>query len=69
MIGKIKNRKSMAFMALRVLGKVAVVALQVIASFASDERTKPRYTAEKAQQLHEDGVITGTEFARHIHGN
>ncbi|HAT7052173.1 hypothetical protein SDC14_14615 [Legionella pneumophila serogroup 1] len=69
MIGKIKNRKSMAFMALRVLGKVSVVTLQVIASLASDEGTQPRYTAGKAQQLHEDGVITGNEFAQHIHGD
>lgn len=68
MIGKIKNRKSMAFMALRILGKVAVVALQVIASFASDER-KPRYSAAKAQQLYDDGLISGSEYARHIHGD
>ncbi|HAT8692492.1 TPA: hypothetical protein F8S02_02285 [Legionella pneumophila] len=69
MIGKIKNRKSMAFMALRILGKVAVVALQVIASFASDERNKPRYSAAKAQQLYDDGLISGSEYARHIHGD
>lgn len=69
MIGKIKNRKSMAFMALRILGKVAVVVLQVIASFASDERTKPRYPAAKAQQLYDDGLISGAEYARHIQGD
>ncbi|MCE3045373.1 hypothetical protein [Legionella sp. 16cNR16C] len=68
MIGKNSNRKSMAFTALRVLGKVAIAALQVIASFASDSRAKPRYTAGKAQQLYEEGAISGTEFARHIHG-
>ena len=69
MIGKIKNRKSMAFMALRILGTGAVVALQVIASFASDKDKKTRLTAGKAQQLYEDGVISGIEFAKHIHGD
>lgn len=69
MIGKIKNRKSMAFVALRILGKVAIVVLQVIVSFASDERTKPRYSAAKAQQLYDDGLISGSEYARHIHGD
>lgn len=69
MTGKSKNRKSMAFMALRVLGKVVVIALQVIASFASDERTKPRYPAAKAQQLYDDGLISGEEYARHIMGD
>ncbi|HAT8966741.1 TPA: hypothetical protein JBA93_08470 [Legionella pneumophila subsp. pneumophila] len=69
MIGNIKNRKSMAFMALRVLGKVAVVALQVITSFASDERKRPRYSAAKAQQLYDDVLISGSECARHIHGD
>ncbi|ARB90765.1 hypothetical protein A6J40_00485 [Legionella longbeachae] len=69
MIGNIKNRKSMAFMALRVLGKVAVVALQVITSFASDERKRPRYSAAKAKQLYDDGLISGSEYARHIHGD
>lgn len=69
MIGKIKNRKSMAFMALRILGKVFIFALRVIAILVSDGQSKPRYTAGKAQQLHDDGLITGTEFARHIHGD
>lgn len=69
MTGKIKNRKSMAFMALRVLGKVAVVTLQVIASFASDKRTKIRYPAAKAQQLYDDRLISGAEYARHIYGD
>ncbi|KTC76166.1 hypothetical protein Lbir_0235 [Legionella birminghamensis] len=68
MIGKNRNHKSMTFTALRILGNVVVVALQVIASFASDSRGKPRYTAGKAQQLYEEGAISGTELARHIHG-
>ncbi|MBA2649174.1 MAG: hypothetical protein H0U75_06155 [Legionella sp.] len=69
MIRKIKNRKPLAFRTLKVLWKVFVLALQVVASFASEERPKDRYTAAKAQQLYEDGAISGTEFARHIHGD
>lgn len=69
MIEQIKNHKSMAFKALRVLRKVAFVALQVIASLTSDGKAKPRYTAGKAQQLYKDGAITGSEFARHVHGD
>ena len=69
MIGKIKNRKSMALMALKILGEITVVTLQVITSFASDERTKIRYPAAKAQQLYDDGLISGAEYARHIYGD
>lgn len=69
MTGKIKQHKSMAFVALSILGKVAVITLQVIASFASDRETKARYPAEKAQQLYDDGLITGAEYARHIQGD
>jgi hypothetical protein len=69
MVRNIKSRKSIVFMALSILWKFALLVLQVIISFASDERSKPRYTAAKAQQLYEDGVITGSEYARHIHGD
>lgn len=68
MSGNIKSRKSMAFMALRILWKLVILSLQVIASFASDGRSKPRYTAGKAQQLYEEDAITGSEYAKCIHG-
>ncbi|MDI1351861.1 MAG: hypothetical protein PSV35_03685 [bacterium] len=68
MIRNIKNRKSMAFMALRILWKFALLSLQVFAALASDDRSKPRYTAGKAQQLYEEDAISGTEYAKNIHG-
>ncbi|PJE14662.1 hypothetical protein [Legionella sp.] len=68
MIENIKSRKSMAFMALRILWKLVILSLQVIASFASDGQSKPRYTAGKAQQLYEEDAITGSEYAKCIHG-
>lgn len=68
MINKIESHKSMAITALKFLWKFSILALQVIASFASDEPTKRRYTAGKAQQLYEEDSISGTEFSKHIHG-
>ncbi|EHL32588.1 hypothetical protein LDG_5179 [Legionella drancourtii LLAP12] len=52
-----------------MLGKVSMIALQVIVAFASDDDKKTRLTAGKARQLYEDGVISGAEFAEHIHGD
>ncbi|WP_133137185.1 hypothetical protein [Legionella rowbothamii] len=68
MIRNIKSRKSMAFMALKILWKFAFLTLQAIASFASDDRSKTRYIAGKAQQLYEEDAISGSEYAKSIHG-
>jgi hypothetical protein len=69
MIKNIKNRKSMAFMALRILWNFSLLILGAIATLASDKRYKPRYPAAKAQQLYEDGVISGAEYTWHIFGD
>jgi hypothetical protein len=69
MIKHFKNRKSMAFRALRILWNFSLLVLQAMASFTSDERSKPRYPAAKAQQLYDDGAISGAEYARHILGD
>ncbi|HFL2715785.1 TPA: hypothetical protein ACGWTM_002973 [Legionella pneumophila] len=55
--------------AAKIIGKIFILALDVIAVMASDEKKKPQYTAIKATQLYEDGLISGTEFAENIHGN
>lgn len=69
MIRNIKPAQSLVFKGLKMFGKVSVQALHTIAAFASDESPKPRLTAGKAQQLYEDGAISGTELAEHIHGD
>ncbi|MFT4059661.1 MAG: hypothetical protein QM652_08945 [Legionella sp.] len=69
MIRNIKTPQSKAFKALKMLGKMSVIALQVIVAFASDDEKKTRLTAGKARQLYEDGVISGAEFSEHIHGD
>jgi hypothetical protein len=69
MIRNIKSRKSIALMALRVIWKFALLFLQVVASFASDEKSKPRYTALKAQELYDDGLISMVELNKSIHPN
>lgn len=63
------RNKSTVFKVLKMLGKMSLIALQVIVVFASDEGKKTRLTAGKARQLYEDGVISGTEFAEHIQGD
>lgn len=68
MIKNIKSRKSMAFMALRILWKFALLSLRVFVALASDDRSKPRYTAGKAQQLYEEDAISGIQYAKNIHG-
>ena len=69
MIRKMKQPKSLNLRVLSVLGKLFIFTLRVLVSFIPDERIKVRYTAAKAQQLYEDGVITGSEFAKHIDGD
>ncbi|HHT9790650.1 TPA: hypothetical protein ACT9GV_000159 [Legionella pneumophila] len=54
---------------MKTLGKISLLALQAIAAFASDEKDKPHYVAGKATELYEDGAISGSEYARHIHGD
>lgn len=69
MISNIKSRKSMALTALSILGKLALLSLRIISSFASDKPSQSRYTTGKAQQLYEEGAITGSEYVRHIQGD
>jgi len=53
---------------LRLLFKVGVTLLSVIAAFASDER-KPRYTAIHAQELHDEDMISDQEYGRALRGH
>jgi len=69
MIRNTKPAQSTAFKALKMFGKLSVIALQVIVAFASDDDKKTRLTAGKARQLYDDGAISGAEFAEHIHGD
>ncbi|AMQ28367.1 TPA: hypothetical protein KKX32_000317 [Legionella pneumophila] len=69
MIRNANQTKSVVFNGLKILGKISLLALQAIAAFASDEKDKPQYVAVKATQLYEDGAISGSEYARHIHGD
>ncbi|WP_237758694.1 hypothetical protein [Legionella hackeliae] len=54
---------------MKIFGKISLLALQAIVVFASDEKDKPNYVAGKATELYEDGAISGSEHARHIHGD
>jgi hypothetical protein len=69
MIRNIKSRKSMAFSALRILWKLSLVFLQLIAAVASDDRSKPRYSALKAQALFDEGLISIDEYNQCVHGD
>ena len=65
------NSKKIAvgFKILQLLWKFVLVALKVAVVIASDKQPRSRYTAGKAQQLYEDGSISGTEYAKCIHGD
>ena len=69
MIRNIKSRKSMAFMALRVLWKMLLVLLKIVAILATGERSKPPYSTYKAQELFDDGLISIAEYNKSIHGS
>ncbi|KTD04430.1 hypothetical protein Lgee_0183 [Legionella geestiana] len=69
MIRNIKSRKSMAFSALRILWKLALVFLQLIATIASDDRSKPCHSALKAQALFDEGLISIDEYNKCVHGD
>ncbi|HAT1727735.1 TPA: hypothetical protein JBJ13_12320 [Legionella pneumophila] len=61
--------QSVVLKGLKILGKISLLVLQAIVAFASDEKDKPQYVAGKATELYEDGAISGSEYARHIHGD
>lgn len=67
MVEKIKLQQSMAFRALRILGKFVLVFIEIIASIASDSSSKPRYTASQAQELYDEGLISIAELNKSIH--
>lgn len=69
MIRNIKTCKSIALKLLGILWNLSLFTLRALISFASDEPSKIRYTAGKAQQLYEDGTISGSECARHLQGD
>lgn len=68
MIRKNNPTQSGVLKGLKIFGKISPLALQAIVAFASDEKDKPYYVAGKATELYEDGAISGSEYARHIHG-
>ncbi|MCW8405361.1 hypothetical protein [Legionella pneumophila] len=61
--------QSVVLKGLKILGKISLLALQAIVAFAFDEKDKPHYVAGKATELYEDGTISGSEYAKHIHGD
>ena len=58
--------KPMAFMALKILWKLSVFALQLIAAFASDKPSRKPYSALTAQHLHDEGLISDNEYAKSV---
>lgn len=66
MIRNIKSRKSMAFMALRILWKFGLFTLQFIIAFASDKPSRKRYSALTAQHFHDEGLISDKEYAKSV---
>ncbi|CZG77630.1 hypothetical protein SC029_10560 [Legionella pneumophila serogroup 1] len=69
MIRKNTPAQSVVWKGLKIFGKISLLALQAIFAFASDEKDKPHYVAGKAIELYEDGAISGSEYARQIHGD
>ncbi|AMV14901.1 TPA: hypothetical protein JBD37_12155 [Legionella pneumophila subsp. pneumophila] len=69
MIRKNNPVQSVIWKGLKIFGKISLLVLQAIVAFASDEKDKPHYVAGKATELYEDGAISGSEYARHIHGD
>ncbi|KTD09338.1 hypothetical protein [Legionella jamestowniensis] len=69
MIRKNTPVQSVIWTGLKIFGKISLLVLQAIVVFASDEKDKPHYVAMKATELYEDGAISGSEYARHIHGD
>ncbi|KTD18257.1 hypothetical protein Ljor_2563 [Legionella jordanis] len=69
MIRKNTPVQSVIWTGLKIFGKISLLVLQAIVVFASDEKDKPHYVTGKATELYEDGAISGSEYARHIHGD
>ena len=64
-----KKSGSLVIKAFKLVWKISLVLLNAALAIGSDERSKQRYTAGKAQELYEDGSISGAEYARCIHGD
>jgi hypothetical protein len=71
MSSQVKRRKKrpLATNVFKLVWKISLVLLNAALAIGSDERSKPRYTAGKAQELYDDGSISGAEYARCIHGD
>lgn len=63
------RRKSIVFVVMRILAKLGLLVLQVMVEFASDKRSKPRYVAMKAKELHDEGLISDAELSKSIYGS
>jgi len=63
----IKSYKSMVFMALRILWKLSLFAVQFIIAFASDKPSRKHYSGLTAQHLYDEGLISEKEYAKSVY--
>ncbi len=58
-----KNSGLLAMKAIKLVWKFGLVTLDVIASFASDKQSPPRYSPMQAKMLYDEGRISNAEYS------
>ena len=64
--GASMNMRGLMVKAFKLVWKMVFLAMDIVLTAALDKRRTPRYSALKAQILHEDGLISDAEYRRSL---
>jgi len=63
------NSGLLAIKAIKLIWRFGLIALNAVLDIGFEKHTGSRYTATKAHNLHEDGLISDAEYTRSVHGD
>ena len=58
--------KNNRFKTFKLIWRFVFTALDIVLTIASDKRMKPRHSALKAHTLHEEGLISDSEYMQSL---
>ncbi len=61
------NSGFLAVKAIKLVWRFGLIVLNAVLDIGFDKHPKSRYTAIKAHNLHEDGLISDAEYTRSLH--
>ena len=63
------NNGLFAIKAIKLIWRSGLIFLNAVLDVGFEKHPRSRYTATKAHNLHEDGLISDAEYTRSIHGD